>query len=69
MEYRDLTEPEKLLPFQHVNFHLLLSELHDMDKLQALQSNFIDIIGDLKLNYTTDNAISSLIIKKWFQNS
>ena len=69
MEYRDLTEPEKLLLFQHVNFHLLLSELHDMDKLQALWSNFIDIIGDLKLNYTTDNAISSLIIKKWFQNS
>ena len=30
------------------------------------------IIGDLKLNYTTgptDNAISNLIIKKWFQNS
>ena len=72
MEYRDLTEPEKLLLFQHVNFHLLLSELHDMDKLQALWSNFIDIIGDLKLNYTTgptDNAISNLIIKKWFQNS
>ena len=69
MEYRDHTEPEKLLLFQHVNFHLLLSELHDMDKLQALWSNFIDIIGDLKLNYTTDNAISSLIIKKWFQNS
>ena len=43
-----------------------------MDKLQALWSNFIDIIGDLKLNYTTgptDNAISNLIIKKWFQNS
>ena len=38
-----------------------------MDKLQALWSNFIDIIGDLKLNYTTgptDNAISNLIIKK-----
>ena len=36
-----------------------------MDKLQALWSNFIDIIGDLKLNYTTgptDNAISNLII-------
>ena len=40
-----------------------------MDKLQALWGNFIDIMGDLKLNYTTDDAISSLKdkIKKWFQ--
>ncbi|CAH3150161.1 unnamed protein product, partial [Pocillopora meandrina] len=42
---------------------------HNVDKLQALWGNFIDIMGDLKLNYTTDDAISSLKdkIKKWFQ--
>lgn len=69
LEYRDLTGPEKLLLFQHINFHSLLSECHDADKLQALWSNFMDIVGDLKLDYPTDDAISSIEdkIKKWFQ--
>ena len=72
LEYRDLTGPEKLLVLKHINFHFLLSDFHDADKLQALWSNFRDIIGDLKLNYTTgptDSAISSLEdkMKKWFQ--
>ena len=57
LEYRDLTGPEKILLFQHINFHLLLPEFHDVDKLQALWGNFIDIIGDLNLNYSTDDAI------------
>jgi len=56
LEYRDLTRPEKLLVFQHINVHSLLSEYHDTDKLQALCSSFMDIIGDLKLDYTTDYA-------------
>ena len=69
LEYRDLTGPEKLLLFQHINFHSIISECHNTDKLQALLSSFMDIIGDLKLDYTTDDAISSLEdkIKKWFQ--
>ena len=69
LEYRDLTGPEKLLFFQHINFHLPLPEFHDVDKLQALWGNFIDITGDLNLNYSTDDAISSLEdkIKKWFK--
>ena len=71
LEYRDLTGPEKLLLFQHINFHLPLPEFHDVDKLQALWGNFIDITGDLNLNlnYSTDDTISSLEdkIKKWFQ--
>ena len=50
LEYRDLTGPEKLLLFQHNNFHLLLPEFYNVDKLQTLWGNFIDIIGDLKLN-------------------
>ena len=54
LECKDLTGPEKFLLFHHINFHLLLSEFHDADKLQTLWSNFIDFIGDLKLNYTAD---------------
>ena len=71
LDYRDLTGPEKFLLFQHINFHLLLPEFHNEDKLQALWVNFIDIMGDLKLNYTTDDAISSLKdkIKNGFKNS
>lgn len=70
LEYRDLTGPEKLLLFQHINFQALLSEGHVADKLQALWGNFIDIIGDLKLDYTTDDAISILEekIKNGFKN-
>ena len=64
LEYRDLTGPEKLLLFQHINFHLLLPEFHDVDELQALWGNFIDIIGDLNLNYTTDDAILFLDLYK-----
>ena len=69
LEYRDLTGPEKLSLFQHINFHSLLSDCHDADKLQALWSNFMDIVGDLKLDYPTDDAISSIEdkIKKWFK--
>ena len=48
LEYRDLTGPEKLLLFQHINSHSILSECHDTDKLQALWSSSMDIIGYLK---------------------
>ena len=62
LECRDLTGPEKFLLFHHINFHLLLSEFRDADKLQTLWSNFIDFIGDLKLNYTA-NKIKKLFKK------
>ena len=58
LEYRDLRGSEKLLPFQHINFYSLLSECHDANKLQALWSSFTNIIGDLKLDYTTYYAIN-----------
>lgn len=48
LEYRDLTGPEKLLLFQHINFHSILSECHDTNKLQAPWSSSMDIIGYLK---------------------
>ena len=62
LECRDLTGPEKFLLFHHINFHLLLSEFRDADKLQTLWSNFIDFIGDLKLNYTA-NKIKKMVSK------
>ena len=70
-EYRDLTGPEKLLLFQHINFHSLLSECHDADKLQALWSSFMDIIADFQLDCTADDTISGLgdKIKNGFKHS
>ena len=69
LEYRDLTGPEKLLLYQNINFLSLLPDCQEADKLQALWSGFMDTIGDLKLDYTTDDTISTLEdkIKKWFQ--
>lgn len=69
LEYRDLTGPEKLLLMQNVNFKSLLPNLHVTDDLQLLWSSFMDIMGDLKLDYTTDEGITKLEdkIKKWFE--
>ena len=69
LEYRDLTGPEKLLLMQNVNFKSLLPNLHVTDDLQLLWSSFMDIMGDLKLEYTTDEGITKLEdkIKKWFE--
>ena len=60
LEYRVLTRPEKLLLMQNVNFKSLLPNLHVTDDLQVLWSSFMDIMIDLKLDYTTDEGITKL---------
>ena len=69
LEYRDLTGPEKLVLVQNINFKSLLPNCHVTEDLQVLWSSFMDIIGDLKLDYTTDQAIANLEvkIKIWFE--
>lgn len=68
LEYRDLTGPEKLLLIQNINFKSLLPNCRVTGDLEVLWSCFMDIVGDLKLDYTTDDAIANLegTIKKWF---
>ena len=69
LEYRDLTGPEKLCVFQHINFQVLLPHYKDVKELEKLWRDFIDIIGDLKLDFPTEESIKQLQIKlqSWFQ--
>ena len=69
LEYRDFTGPEKLVLIQNINFKSLLPNCHVTEDLQVLWSSFMDIIGDLKLDYTTDEAIANLEVKieNWFE--
>ena len=69
LEYKDLTGPEKLHVFQHINFQVLLPHYKHVKELEKLWRDFIDIIGDLKLDFPTEESIKQLQIKlqTWFQ--
>jgi len=69
LDYRDLTGPEKLSLFQKVNFNTLIPNSNLASDLELLWKDFMEVIGDLKLNYLTDEAISGLETKinKWFK--
>ena len=69
LEYRDLTGPEKLHVIQNINIQALLPNFEDHKKLEKPWNDFIEIIEDLKLDFSTDEPIASLTakIKSWFQ--
>ena len=69
LDYRDLTGPEKLTVMQNIDFPSLLPGDQNIEKLQQLWSEFMEIIGDLKLDYKTDESIVQLEekIKGWFK--
>ena len=69
LEYRDLTGPEKLRGIQNINFQALLPNFEDHKKLEKIWNDFMEIIGDLKLDLPTDEPIAALTakIKSWFQ--
>lgn len=60
LEYRDLTGPEKLLVMQSINFQSLLPNFKQTKEMEKLWASFMEIIGDLKLEFTTDDAITQL---------
>lgn len=68
LEYRDLTGPEKLLVMQSINFQSLLPNFKETKEMEKLWASFMEIIGDLKLEFTTDDAITQLTnkINSWF---
>ena len=59
LEYRDLTGPEKLKLFQNINIPTLLPRY---------SQKFMELIGDLKLDFTSEDDIIQLQgdIKSWF---
>ena len=65
LEYRDLTGAEKLFVMQSINFQSLLPNFKETKKLWT---SFMEIIGDLELEFTTDDAITQLRnkINSWF---
>ena len=69
LEYRDLPGPEKLRVIQNINFQALLPNFEDHKKLEKIWNDFMEIIGDLKLDLPTDEPIAALTakIKSWFQ--
>ena len=70
LDYRDLTSPEKLKVMQNIQLSSLLPGDQNSEKLQLLWGEFIVILGDLKLNFATDEAIDQLKVKieGWFKN-
>ena len=67
MSYRDLAGPEKVLVFQKISIKELLSRFTDSNKIGNLWKSFIDLFGELKLDYGTDNEIEAFRqnVKKW----
>ena len=67
LSYRDLTGPEKLLVFQKITIKELLPRFADSNKIENLWKSFIDLFGELKLDYSTDNKIEAFRqnVKKW----
>ena len=70
LDYRDLTGPEKLILFQHINIADLLPNSENKIKIKDLWVNFMDIIGDLKLTFTTREHVDSFKDKvtSWFKH-
>lgn len=70
LEYRDLTGPEKLILIQNIDFEHLLPNYTKTKEMKVIWSGFMEIIGDLKLDYTTEESINQLEekFKKWPEN-
>ena len=67
--YRNLTGSEKLTVMQNIDFPFHLPGDQNIEKLQELWSEFMEITGDLKQDYKTDESIVPLEdkIKGWFK--
>ena len=59
LSYRDLTGPEKILVFQKINIKELLLNFADNIKIENLWKSFINIFGELKLDYSTDDEVDT----------
>lgn len=63
LEYRDLNEPEIITLFQHINILALLPSVKEAQSIQELRLDFMNIIGDLNLDYNNKEEGSALEIK------
>ena len=63
LEYRDLTGPEKLKVIQNIDIPALSPKLDNSKDLQQIWCDFMEIIGDLNLDYTSEDTIMQLKAK------
>ena len=63
LEYRDLNGPEKLLLFQNIRIPALLPSLTQAERIQKLWEDFMDIIGDLTLDYNNEDEVQAFKVK------
>ena len=58
---------KKLLVFQKISIKELLPRFTDSNKIENLWKSFIDLFGELKLDYSTDNETEAFRqnVKKW----
>ena len=70
LEYRDLTGPEKLKVFENIQISALLPNATISNEIQKLWADFMDIVGDLKLDFPSDVEIMQFKhkIKTWFDH-
>jgi len=70
LEYPDFTGPEKLKLFENIKISSLLNDETMGNEIQNLWAGFMDITGDLKLDFHCDTEIMQLKteIKSWFEN-
>ena len=57
LEYRDLTGPDKLKLFQYIKMSTILPTCENSAQIQKLWADFIDIIGDLKLDFHSNDEV------------
>ena len=65
LEYRDLTGPDKLKLFQNINIPMLLPQCSQNKDIQVIWTKFMDIIGDLKLDFTSEDSIVELSARSY----
>ena len=67
LDCRDLTGPEKLKLFQNINIPALLPRNSENKEIQVIWQKFKALIGDLKLDFTSEDDILQLQgdIKSW----
>ena len=66
LSYHDLTGPEKIV-FQKINIKEPPLNFADNIKIENLWKSFIDIFGELKLDYSTNYEVNTFgqNVKKW----
>ena len=67
LQYRELTGPERITLFQHINIMELLPDNDAAVKIQQLWKDFLDLYTKIRMTYEVDSEVTALSasIKSW----